>query len=49
MIIPVGPPMRIQDLRLITKDEKGRVKSKSLYAVRFVPLTGSLGKKSDPD
>jgi protein-L-isoaspartate(D-aspartate) O-methyltransferase len=47
MIIPVGPPMRVQDLRLITKDEKGRVKSKSLYAVRFVPLTGSLGKKAD--
>jgi protein-L-isoaspartate(D-aspartate) O-methyltransferase len=49
MIIPVGPPMRVQDLRLITKDEKGRVKSKSLYAVRFVPLTGSLGKKTEPD
>ena len=47
MIIPVGPPMRVQDLRLITKDAQGRVKSKSLYAVRFVPLTGSLGKDSE--
>ncbi|MHC4957564.1 MAG: protein-L-isoaspartate(D-aspartate) O-methyltransferase [Planctomycetota bacterium] len=45
MILPVGDPFAVQDLRLVTKDEKGRVRTKSLYAVRFVPLTGSLGKK----
>jgi len=45
MILPVGPPLGTQDLRLVTKDEKGRVRSRSLYAVRFVPLTGSLGKE----
>ncbi len=45
MILPVGPPFRVQDLRLVTKDDNGRVRTKSLYAVRFVPLTGSLGKE----
>jgi protein-L-isoaspartate(D-aspartate) O-methyltransferase len=40
MVIPVGPPMLVQSLRLVTKDEKGRVRSKSLYGVRFVPMTG---------
>jgi protein-L-isoaspartate(D-aspartate) O-methyltransferase len=45
MILPVGDPFAVQDLRLVTKDDKGRVRTKSLYAVRFVPLTGSLGKK----
>jgi len=47
MVIPVGPPFQVQDLRLITKDEKGRVRSRSLYAVRFVPMKGSLGKEDD--
>ena len=27
-------------LRLVTKDKEGRVRSKSLYGVRFVPMTG---------
>jgi protein-L-isoaspartate(D-aspartate) O-methyltransferase len=45
MVLPVGPPFRVQDLRLITKGAKGRVRSRSLYKVRFVPLTGSLGRK----
>ena len=53
LILPVGPAFGTQDLRLVTKDEKGRVRSRSLYAVRFVPLTGSLGKedkgKAKPD
>jgi len=44
MILPVGPPFRVQDLRLVTKDEHGRVRTRSLYSVRFVPFTGSLGK-----
>lgn len=45
MVIPVGRPFATQDLILVTKDEEGRVRTKSLYPVRFVPLTGSLGKK----
>ncbi len=47
MILPVGRAFAVQDLRLITKDKEGRVRTKSLYSVRFVPLTGSLGKKKN--
>ena len=38
MVIPVGPPMFVQDLVLAEKDEQGRVRTRSLMAVRFVPL-----------
>lgn len=41
MVIPVGPPMAVQDLMLVTKDAQGRVRTRSLYPVRFVPLTGA--------
>jgi protein-L-isoaspartate(D-aspartate) O-methyltransferase len=47
MVLPVGPAFAVQDLRRITKDERGRVRSRSLYAVRFVPLTGSLGSTEE--
>ncbi len=39
MVIPVGPPGSTQTLILVEKDKKGRLRSKSLMAVRFVPLT----------
>ncbi len=39
MCIPVGPPGMLQDLVLVTKDADGRVRSKSLMGVAFVPLT----------
>jgi protein-L-isoaspartate(D-aspartate) O-methyltransferase len=38
MVIPVGKYM--QNLMLITKDEKGTVEKQTLYGVRFVPMTG---------
>ena len=47
LILPVGDPFAVQDLRLVTKDQHGRVRTRSLYSVRFVPMTGSLGKKKD--
>ena len=47
LILPLGPPLGTQDLRLVTKDGKGVVRSRSLYDVRFVPLTGSLGKEKE--
>ena len=43
MILPVGPRHATQDLILLTKDLKGKTRTRSLYPVRFVPLTGSLG------
>ena len=40
MVIPVGGAAAIQHLTLIEKDEAGRVHTRSLVPVRFVPLTG---------
>ena len=45
LILPVGDPFAVQDLRLVMKDKRGRVRTRSLYSVRFVPMTGSLGKR----
>jgi len=39
MVIPVGSVFGTQSLMLVEKDEKGRVRTTSLMAVRFVPLT----------
>lgn len=39
MIIPVGPPMQIQNLMLVEKDEEGRVTQRNVMPVRFVPFT----------
>lgn len=41
MVIPVGPPMQVQQLMLIQKDAEGRVTQRSVMAVQFVPLTRS--------
>ena len=41
MVIPVAWPFAVQHLMLITKDQDGTVRSESLMAVRFVPLTRS--------
>ena len=40
MVIPVGPPMQVQTLMLVEKQEDGTVRQQSLMPVRFVPLTG---------
>ena len=39
MVIPVGGAFSIQTLMLVEKDSRGVVTSRSLMAVRFVPLT----------
>ena len=39
MCIPVGPTGAVQRLILVTKDAAGKVRSRSLIPVRFVPLT----------
>ena len=39
MVIPVGGAFSIQQLLLIEKQKDGKVRSSSLMAVRFVPLT----------
>jgi protein-L-isoaspartate(D-aspartate) O-methyltransferase len=40
MVIPVGGPFFVQQLMLVEKGEDGRVTSRQLLPVRFVPLTG---------
>ncbi len=40
MVIPVGPPMQVQNLMIVEKQEDGTVIQRSVMPVRFVPLTG---------
>jgi len=44
LILPLGSPYGFQTLVLITKDDKGVVRSKRLLPVRFVPMTGRAMK-----
>ncbi len=45
MIIPVGHPYKRQQLKIITKTQSGRIKSKTLLSVKFVPMTGKALNK----
>ncbi|MGH7578890.1 MAG: hypothetical protein ACREM9_01865 [Gemmatimonadales bacterium] len=38
LVMPVGDPMFDQELVLVEKDRAGRIASKRLLPVRFVPL-----------
>jgi protein-L-isoaspartate(D-aspartate) O-methyltransferase len=38
MVVPVGPTYATQDLRVLEKDATGKVVTKNVAAVRFVPL-----------
>jgi len=40
MLIPVGSTFSIQQLVLITKDERGKITLRQILPVRFVPLRG---------
>ena len=42
MILPVGSPFGAQTLMLVTKDDKGKVRSRRLLPVRFVPMLGRI-------
>jgi len=44
MILPTGSPWGFQYLVLITKDDKGNLRSKRVMPVRFVPMTGEVTK-----
>ena len=41
LVAPIGPVSGIQTLRLVEKDERGRVTSRDLLDVRFVPMVSS--------
>ena len=40
MVIPVGGPFLVQNLVLIRKDGSGKITTRNLMPVLFVPLTG---------
>ncbi len=40
MVIPVGGFFMVQNLVLVSKDQKGEITTRNLLPVRFVPLTG---------
>ena len=40
MVIPVGQKFLVQHLTVVSKDERGRVRTRQLLPVAFVPLTG---------
>jgi protein-L-isoaspartate(D-aspartate) O-methyltransferase len=42
MILPYGDAGGIQQLVVITKDQKGRISQKKVLPVRFVPMTGKV-------
>ena len=44
MILPVGSPFGAQTLVLISKDGEGKVRSRGLLPVRFVPMLGRITK-----
>jgi len=47
MILPLGSPYGAQTLVLVTKDEKGKIHSRSLLPVRFVPMTGQVQRAKE--
>jgi len=47
MILPLGSPYGFQSLILITKDDAGKVRSRSLLPVQFVPMVGQVRKAKE--
>lgn len=45
MVIPVGSQYETQKLMKVTKSESGKMRTESLMAVRFVPMTGAAQKQ----
>jgi len=48
MILPLGSPFGVQTLVLVTKDDKGVVRSRRLLPVRFVPMLGRITETERP-
>jgi protein-L-isoaspartate(D-aspartate) O-methyltransferase len=49
LVIPVGTELGYQELVLIEKAEDGQISRRAVLPVRFVPLTGTLGREPAPD
>ena len=48
MILPLGSPYGSQWLVLVTKDRDGKMRSKRVMPVRFVPMTGRVTEPEEP-
>ena len=44
IVIPIGGPFEVQRLVVVTKRPDGTRRSKTIMAVRFVPMTGEVGE-----
>ncbi len=44
MVVPVGPAHQPQHLVVVNKDKEGRIKTRSVLPVTFVPMTGRVQK-----
>jgi protein-L-isoaspartate(D-aspartate) O-methyltransferase len=42
LVIPVGSTLANQQLKVITKDQRGQLNERTIIGVRFVPLTRKL-------
>ena len=40
MVIPIGPPLGLQHLTIVERSADGRVRTRQLFPVKFVPFTG---------
>lgn len=47
MVIPVGPTLDVQSLKVLTKRADGGVDEQDVMPVRFVPLTGEGQRRSE--
>jgi protein-L-isoaspartate(D-aspartate) O-methyltransferase len=46
MVVPLGPPGEVQDLRLIERGADGRLAQQSLGLVRFVPMVPGVARRA---
>ena len=42
IVVPIGSPYEVQRLVVLTKTPEGRRRSRTISAVRFVPMTGRV-------
>ena len=47
MILPIGTRFTAQELVLVTKGDDGRVTTRQILPVRFVPLTGDHPREDE--
>ena len=49
LVIPIGLPAMTQELMVLEKDKRGKITSRNILSVAFVPLTGSGMPRTNDD